>query len=127
MYAHMLLLGIDSDHSSHTSGNASDDASDDISTGSDMSFVGDLCIALLALSFRAERLVVMRMNWVTLQLVFLTLPLFVPRNIHSSPKKVSSCVESGLSIVESIALLVHAKRALRLGFFGSHTPVSGIA
>jgi hypothetical protein len=62
-----------------------------------------------------------------LQLVFLTLPLFVPRNIHSSPKKVSSCVESGLSIVESIALLVHAKRALRLGFFGSHTPVSGIA
>jgi hypothetical protein len=65
MYAHMLLLGIDSEHSSHTSGNASDDASDDISTGSDMSFVGDLCIALLALSFRAERLVVMRMNWVT--------------------------------------------------------------
>jgi hypothetical protein len=52
----MLLLAMDSNDTSHTYGDASDDASDDVSTGSDISFAEDLCIALLALLFRATYL-----------------------------------------------------------------------
>ena len=59
----MLLLAMDSNDTSHTYGDASDDASDDVSTGSDISFAEDLCIALLALLFRADSLVATRMNW----------------------------------------------------------------
>jgi hypothetical protein len=54
---------MDYDDSSHTSHDATDDASDNISAGSDMIFAEDLCIAWLALSFRADRLVVTRKNW----------------------------------------------------------------
>jgi hypothetical protein len=42
---------------------ASDDASDDDSMGSDLSLAEDSCITSLALSSRANRLVVNRMNW----------------------------------------------------------------
>jgi hypothetical protein len=45
------------------SSSKSDDASNDASAISDMSFAEDLCIVSLALSFRADRLVVARMNW----------------------------------------------------------------
>jgi RNA 3'-terminal phosphate cyclase len=58
---------MDLDASSHTSGDTSsddtDNASSDLSSGSDMSFLEYLCILLLALSSRANRLVVARMNW----------------------------------------------------------------
>jgi hypothetical protein len=51
------------DVSSRTSSNASDDASDDDSTGSNLSLAEVICIASLALSSRAHRLVVKRINW----------------------------------------------------------------
>jgi hypothetical protein len=58
---------MDFDASSHTSGDTSsddtDDASYDLSSGSDMSFLEDLCILSLVLSSRANRLVVARMSW----------------------------------------------------------------
>jgi len=59
----LLLLTIEFDASSHTSSDASDDASDDDSTGSNLSLAEDICITLLALSSRANWLVVKRINW----------------------------------------------------------------
>ncbi len=55
----LLLISMDFADSS----SKSDDASNDASAISNMSFAEDLCIASLALSFRADRLVVTRMNW----------------------------------------------------------------
>jgi hypothetical protein len=49
-----------------TSGSDFDDASSNASSivsTSDLSFVEDLCIASIALSVRANRLIVVRMNW----------------------------------------------------------------
>jgi len=54
----LLLLRMEFDVSSRTSSDASDDASDDNSTGSDLSLAEVICIASLALSSRANRLVV---------------------------------------------------------------------
>ena len=45
------------------SSSESDNNSDEASISSDMSVAEDLCIASIALSFRADRLVVTRMNW----------------------------------------------------------------
>lgn len=59
----LLLLRMEFDVSSRTSSDASDDASDDNSTGSDLSLAEVICIASLALSSRANRLVVKRINW----------------------------------------------------------------
>lgn len=56
------------DSSSSSSMSSNDSSSDDTfstfaSSGSDVSFAEDLCIASIALSFRADRLAAARMNW----------------------------------------------------------------
>ena len=56
------------DSSSSSSMSSNDSSSDDTfstfaSSGSDVSFAEDLCIAWIALSFRADRLAAARMNW----------------------------------------------------------------
>jgi len=58
-----------SDDSSTSSSESLDDSSSDgtsckcDSSDSDVSFAEDLCIAWIALSFRADRLAAARMNW----------------------------------------------------------------
>jgi hypothetical protein len=59
----LLLSTLEFDVSSRISSDASD-ASDDDSTGSDLSLAEDICIASLALSSRANRLVVKRSIWI---------------------------------------------------------------
>jgi len=58
----LLLLTMEFDVSSRTSSDASDDGSDNDSMGSNLSLAEDVCITSLALSSKANWLVVKRMN-----------------------------------------------------------------
>ncbi len=58
----MIMSSDESMDSSSDSDDASTEASSIVSTG-DLTFVEDLCIASIALSFRVNRQIVVRMNW----------------------------------------------------------------